>query len=90
VRPPPASRRTREGFVDRRGFPEQTVYAAEVDDRADSAERPLSKLTPAEALGEWLQQLVGYGTAQRGMAAALRAVLAVHAQRFIGARCAER
>jgi AcrR family transcriptional regulator len=66
------------------------AYSEEVDALAAAADRLLHDLPPDEALGEWMQRLVDFITAKRGLVAALRAVLDVGAPRFDDARAAVR
>jgi AcrR family transcriptional regulator len=62
------------------------VYSDQVDGLAAAADRFLRDLSPAEALGQWLLELVDYITAKRGMVTALRAVLDNDAPRYDQAR----
>ena len=65
---------------------EWAACIGEVDTLASAADRLLLDLPPDDALGEWMQRLVDYTTAKRGLGAALRAVLDLGPPRFDDAR----
>ncbi|GAA0232603.1 TetR/AcrR family transcriptional regulator [Cryptosporangium japonicum] len=54
----------------------ESVYAAELDEVADSATTLLRDLPPDEALRAWLQRYAAFVATKRGLAETLRAALA--------------
>lgn len=60
---------TREALV-------EAAYRTELDRLCDAAPELLAELPPADALRAWMDRFVDYMTAKRGMAAALKALIA--------------
>src|SRR6476619_663711 len=60
---------TREALV-------EAAYRTELDKLCDAAPTLLAQLSPERALRAWMDRFVDYMTAKRGMAEALKAVIA--------------
>ena len=60
----------------------EAVYRREVDLLCDAASALLSELPADEALAEWMRRFVGHVATKRGMATALKSMVAADAQLF--------
>jgi AcrR family transcriptional regulator len=70
---------TREALV-------EAAYRTELDRLCDAAPRLLAELPPEQALRAWMDRFVDYMTTKRGMAEALRAVIASGGNPFAQSR----
>jgi AcrR family transcriptional regulator len=64
----------------------EEVYRAELTRLCDSAPRLLAELPPAAALRAWMDAFIDYSATKRGLAEALRAVIAAGGQPFAQSR----
>ncbi len=62
------------------------VYRREVDQLCDGVAELLATLPPAAALEEWMHRFVSYVATKRGMAAALKSMVAANSELFTTSR----